>query len=165
MGYVGDMQPDLSSFVATLLSLLGAEGTVEVKTGHLPAGKAGRTVAAVTSPESARLIGEKGESLRALNTVARRLVEQKHGEEAANFLIDVNGYHESQMERVRQNARMLAQRARLFKHDVELAPQSAYERLVVHELFAEDPEIKTESAGEGKFRHIVLKYKDSGLVA
>jgi len=66
---------------------------------------------------------------------------------------------------VRQNARMLAQRARLFKHDVELAPQSAYERLVVHELFAEDPEIKTESAGEGKFRHIVLKYKDSGLVA
>ena len=158
MGYVGDMQPDLSSFVATLLSLLGAEGTVEVKTGH-------RTVAAVTSPESARLIGERGEHLRALNTVARRLVEQKHGEEAANFLIDVNGYHESQMERVRQNARMLAQRARLFKHDVELAPQSAYERLVVHELFAEDPEIKTESAGEGKFRHIVLKYKDSGLVA
>jgi len=29
----------------------------------------------------------------------------------------------------------------------------------VHELFAEDPEIKTESAGEGKFRHIVLKYR------
>jgi spoIIIJ-associated protein len=60
---------------------------------------------------------------------------------------------------VRQNARPLAQRARLFKHDVEMAPMSAYERLVVHELFSEDPEIKTESAGEGKFRHIVLKYK------
>jgi predicted RNA-binding protein Jag len=28
----------------------------------------------------------------------------------------------------------------------------------VHELFADDPEIKTESAGDGKFRHIVLKY-------
>ena len=60
-------------------------------------------------------------------------------------------------------ARMLAQRARLFKHDVEMEPKSAYERLVIHELFSNDPEIKTESAGEGKFRHIVLKYKDAAL--
>ncbi len=37
---------------------------------------------------------------------------------------------------------------------------SAYERLVVHELFSEDPDIKTESQGEGKFRHIVLKCKE-----
>jgi spoIIIJ-associated protein len=152
------MQPDLSSFVSKLLSLLDIEATVEIKTGH-------RTVVAVTSQDSARLIGERGEHLRALNTVARRLVEAKDGEDAANFLIDVNGYHEKEMEKVRQNARMMAQRARLFKHDVEMNPMSPYERLVVHELFAEDPEIKTESAGEGKFRHIVLKYKDSGLVA
>ena len=153
------MQPDLSSFVSKLLELLGVEGTVELKTGHLPAGKAGRTVVAVTSPDSARLIGPSGEHLRALNMIARRLVEAKHGEESAGFLIDVNGYHETAMEKVRQGARMLAQRARLFKHDVDLEPMSSYERLVVHELFAEDPEIKTESAGEGKFRHIVLKYK------
>lgn len=146
------MQPDLASLVSKLLDALGVEGAVELKTGH-------RTVIAVTSPDSARLIGPNGEHLRALNMIARRLVEARDGEDAANFLIDVNGHHETAMEKVRQNARMLAQRARLFKHDVELEPMSSYERLVVHELFAEDPEIKTESAGEGKFRHIVLKYK------
>lgn len=151
------MQPDLASFVSKLLELLGVEGAVELKTGH-------RTVVAVSSPDSARLIGPNGEHLRALNMIARRLVEQKYGEDSANFLIDVNGYHETAMEKVRQGARMLAQRARLFKHDVDLEPMSSYERLVVHELFAEDPEIKTESAGEGKFRHIVLKYK-SGVTA
>ncbi len=142
----------LKTTIAELLSLLGVEtDSIDVKTGH-------RTVVAVNSKESARLIGSGGEHLRALNTIARRLVEAKHGEEAASFLIDVNGHHEAEMEKVRQNARMLAQRARLFKHDVELEPMSPYERLVIHELFAEDPEIKTESAGEGKFRHIVLKY-------
>ena len=146
------MESDLASLVSKLLSLLDIEGTVEIKTGH-------RTVASITSPESTRLIGPSGEHLRALNMIARRLVEAKEGEERAGFLIDVNGHHESQLEKVRQSARMLAQRARLFKHDVELEPMSSYERLVVHELFAEDPEIKTESAGEGKFRHIVLKYK------
>jgi len=143
----------LKKFVEALLEALGVEVT-EVSVSGGP-----RTVVAVSSPDSKQLIGPHGEHLRALNAVARRMVEAKHGEDAAAFLLDVNGYHETQLERVRQNARMLAQRARLFKHDVELPPQSAYERLVVHELFAEDPEIATESAGEGKFRHIVLKYK------
>lgn len=149
----------LKSFVANFLALLGVEVTsLRVTTGH-------RTLVAVVSPDSVRLIGQNGDHLRSINAICRRLVEAKHGEEAANFLIDVNGYHETAMEKVRQNARMLAQRARLFKHDVELPPMSAYERLVIHELFADDTEIKTESAGEGKFRHIVLKYKDSGFVA
>ena len=148
------MQPELlKETVSQMLSLLDAEVTsIEVTSGH-------RTVVIVSSPESERLIGQDGEHLRALNSVARRIIETKHGLEAASFLIDINGYHEAQMERVRDNARMLAQRARLFKHDVEMEPMSSYERLVVHELFAEDPEIGTESAGEGKFRHIVLKYK------
>lgn len=120
-----------------------------------------RTVVAITSEDSKLLIGPHGEHLRSLNTIARRLMETRHGEEAAAFLIDVNGYHEERMEVVRRNAQMLAQRARLFKRDVEMNPMNPYERLVVHELFTDDPEIKTESAGEGKFRHVVLKYKEA----
>lgn len=148
------MQPQLlKETVSKLISLLGLSAqSIEVSTGH-------RTVVAVASEDSKDLIGSSGETLRALNTIARRIIERAHGEEAASFLIDVNGYHEAQMEQVRQNARMLAQRARLFKRDVEMNPMSAYERLVVHELFAEDPEIETHSEGEGKFRHIVLKYR------
>lgn len=143
----------LKQFVTTLLSTLDiAVDSVEVSEGH-------RTVIAVSSPDSKRLIGPHGDHLRALNMLARRLVEAKHGEDAASFLVDVNGYHEEKMESVRQNARMLAQRARLFKHDVEMGPMSPYERLVVHELFSGDPEISTVSEGEGKFRHIVLKYR------
>lgn len=148
------MQPDeLKKLVSDLLSRMDVSvDSLEVSTGH-------RTLVAVSSADSARLIGPSGEHLRALNSIARRIAEKTHGEEAASFLIDVNGYHEAQMELVRDNARMLAQRARLFKHDVEMGPMSAYERLVVHELFAGDPEITTESQGEGKSRHIVLKHK------
>ena len=155
MRYGIHMDPlSLKSIASELLSLLGLEvDTIDVSSGH-------RTVVKVSSKDSKHLIGPHGEHLRALNTLARRLVETKHGEEAANFLIDVNGYHEEKMESVRANARMLAQRARLFKHEVEMSPMSPYERLVVHELFTDDPEIATESRGEGKFRHIVLKYKE-----
>lgn len=134
-----------------LLTLLGTEAQVTIKEGH-------RTVVVVTTQDSKDLVGPHGEHLRALNLLLHKLVEKELKEGSVNFLVDVNEYYESSMEKVRQDARMHAQRARLFKHDVELEPMSAYERLVVHELFAEDPEIKTESAGEGKFRHIVLKY-------
>jgi spoIIIJ-associated protein len=148
------MQPEqIKEIVSRLLSLMDVSvDSIDVSIGH-------RTVIAVQSSDSDRLIGPNGDHLRALNSVARRMAEHMHGEEAASFLIDVNGFHEAQMEHVRENARMLAQRARLFKHDVEMGPMSAYERLVVHELFADDPEIVTESQGEGKFRHIVLKHK------
>ncbi len=148
----------LSEFVSELLTKLGFEGhTVAVREGQ-------RTVVAVSSSDGDRLIGPEGEHLRALNSIARRMVEHQHGEDAASFLVDVNDHHEHKLEGVRSNARTLAQRVRLFKHDVDMPPLSPYERLVVHELFAEDPEIKTESAGEGKFRHIVLKYQ-SGVTS
>jgi spoIIIJ-associated protein len=144
----------LKTLVSSLVEPLGVTiESIAVSGGH-------RTVVAITSPDSKDLIGPHGEHVRALNMLARRLVEAKHGEDAANFLIDVNRYYEQKMDAVRENAKILAQRARLFKHDVELGPMTPYERLVVHELFSEDPDIKTESQGEGKFRHIVLKYKN-----
>jgi len=144
---------ELKTIVEALLGYLGlSSATVSISIGH-------RTVVAVTSEDAGVLLQNKGDGLRALNALARRLVEKKYGEEATNFLIDVNGYHEQQMEVVRANARMLAQRARLFKHEVEMPPMSSYERLVVHELFADDAEIETRSEGEGKFRHIVLAFR------
>ena len=144
---------DLKQIVRTLVDLLDVSITdLSVSSGH-------RTVVAITSPDAELFLSNKAETLRALNAIARRLVEKKYGEDAANFLVDINGYHEQQMETVRANARMLAQRARLFKHEVEMPPMSSYERLVVHELFADDAEIETRSEGEGKFRHIVLAFR------
>ncbi len=148
------MSPELlKTFAQTFFDTLGANVTsLEVVSGH-------RTRVAVTSPEGEQLIGQDGDTLRAINTLARRMVEHAHSTDAANFLIDINNFHEHQAEKVRAEARMLAQRVRLFKHDVDMEPMTAYDRLVVHELFADDPEVETHSDGEGKTRHIVLRYK------
>lgn len=144
---------ELKNLVGALFGHLGLSYTdIVVSQGQ-------RTVVSVTSQEAENLLSNNGEGLRSLQMLARRIVEKQHGETATQFLIDLNNYHEQQMEQVRAGARMLAQRARLFKHEVEMAPMSSYERLVVHELFADDPEIETRSEGEGKFRHIVLAFR------
>ncbi len=143
----------IQTLVSEFLQSLGVStDSVEVSEGP-------RIVVKISSPENKILIGTNGDSLRALNHIVRKLAEKKIDADV-NFVVDVGGHLEAELERIRSNARMLAQRARLFKHEVELDPMSSYERLVIHELFSDDPEIQTESRGEGKFRRIILKYVD-----
>ena len=151
---------DAALLLTTVEGLLKALGVEEAT---VAVAEAPRVCAAISIRDAKALIGMRGDTLRSLNHVVKRMIETKTGEEIrASFLVDVNGYYEQQAEVVRSQARMLAQRARLFKHDVELSPMSPYERMLIHELFSEDPEIKTESQGEGKFRHVVLKYVEGG---
>lgn len=149
---------ELKTLVSTLF------GHLDLSYSDIVVSQGQRTVVSVTSEEAQHLLNNNAEGLRSLQILARRIAEKKYGEESTQFLIDLNNYHEQQMEQVRSNARILAQRARLFKHEVEMEPMSSYERLVVHELFAEDPEIETRSEGEGKFRHVVLTYKNKSTI-
>ena len=81
--------------------------------------------------------------------------------------VDVNGYRERRAETLRGVAAMLAERARTFRHDVEMDPLPPYERLVIHSFFENHPWIVTESKGEGKLRRVILKYieKDTAFKA
>jgi len=114
----------------------------------------------VSSPDSALLIGERGDRLMALNHLVRRIVERELPDAETPFLIDVNNYQKRRIDEIRTKAHMLAERARYFKSSIEMDPMSSYERMIVHAEFTETPDIATESAGFGKDRHVVLKYTE-----
>lgn len=109
------------------------------------------------------LIGKNGDVLRSVNYLVRKFVENQNNEEAqkANFLVDVNDYHARKIQNIKTKARIVADRARSFKRDVELDPMSAYERLIVHSFLSNVPDIETESTGEGRQRKVVIKYKEN----
>ena len=111
----------------------------------------------IKSPDSGLLIGEDGETFNALSHLIRRMAT-KGIEEKADFSIDVNDYRESMIERLKVKAKILANRARDMKANIEMDPMSSYERLIVHGILTDEPSIKTESAGEGRDRRIVIKY-------
>jgi len=117
---------------------------------------AGHTLFTVATKDSGALIGPGGETLSAINHVVRKIFE-KEGE-TPKFVVDVNGYHARHIKMLEHQARMLAERARMFKYDVEMSPMSSYDRLIVHASLADLPGIATESHGEGKVRHVVIKY-------
>ncbi len=107
------------------------------------------------------LIGKNGDVLRAVNYLVRRLLEEEVGIETKlpNFLIDAGNYHARRIEDIKTKARIVADRARAFKRDVELEPMPAYERLIVHSFLSGMPDIATESVGEGRDRRVVIKLK------
>ncbi len=119
---------------------------------------AGHTLFTVRTKDSGALIGAGGETLHSLNHLVRKMFEGKGREDAFRFVIDVNGYHLKHIKMLENQAKMLAERARTFKYNVEMSPMSAYDRMIVHASLQGQPEVATESEGEGKVRHVVIKY-------
>jgi len=114
----------------------------------------------IRTNDSGVLIGNGGENLRAMNYLIK-LMMRKEKDDSFQFLLDVNGYHSKRLVELKNQANILAERARMFKSSVEMNPMNAYERMIVHALFTNDSTITTESEGEGKFRRVVLKYISS----
>jgi len=113
----------------------------------------------VRTKESPILIGTNGEHLGAFNYIVRRIVSKSSGEEIpAKFIVDVNDYHEKTLETLKAKAKIMSERAISFKVDIELDPMSSYERMLVHSYLDGQPNIKTESKGEGSSRRLVIKY-------
>ena len=102
------------------------------------------------------LIGVRGETLLSLNYIAKKIAEKAGITEP--FSVDVNGYQKRKIEEIRSKAALLAERAKSFQTDIEMEPMSSYERMVAHAALASNPEIKTESAGIGRERRVVIKY-------
>lgn len=117
----------------------------------------GKKIFIIKTPESGLLIGEDGETFQALTHLIRRIAG-KGLEESPDFSIDVNDYRTSMIEKLKIKAGMLANRARDMKSNIEMEPMSSYERLVIHGALSDQPNIKTESVGEGRNRRVVIKY-------
>jgi spoIIIJ-associated protein len=121
--------------------------------------ESGKTTFVIKTQDSGLLIGEHGDTFYSLNHVLKRMAEKIDPE--YNFSIDVNDYQKSQIEKLKLKAKILANRARDMKASIEMDPMTSYERLIVHGALTDEPNISTESTGEGRERRIIIKYVES----
>jgi len=114
----------------------------------------------IKTNEPSVLIGYKGANLSALSHIIKRIVDKKNNNRQENtfFIVDVNNYQENKIEEIKTSAHMLAERAKYFKSSVEMNPLPSYERMIVHSLFTDSIEFKTQSQGEGDKRRVVIRY-------
>jgi spoIIIJ-associated protein len=84
-----------------------------------------------------------------------QMVAKKNQVEA--IFLDVNNYRHDRERLIGELARAAAKKATATKTEVTLPAMNSYERRLVHMELAVHPDVKTESAGEGKERYVVIK--------
>lgn len=103
------------------------------------------------------LIGKDGRTITAMQTLLRQSIEKKiHQNIKIN--IDVANYKNKKIKRFESEIKKIAKEILNSKIDVSLDPMNSYERRIVHNIINNYENLETESIGEGKERHVVIKY-------
>jgi spoIIIJ-associated protein len=101
------------------------------------------------------LIGQRGDTLRAVQfIISTALKNQDFSHTRVN--VDVAGYKKQRAERLAKAAEEWFKAVKDSGNPKDLVPMNAADRRVVHKA-AEEWGLTTESVGEGRDRHIVVK--------
>ncbi len=156
------MNEEIKKMIETLLTHMGVSFTeIEIRSAEGPES----LTFVIRTNESGILIGKQGEHFTSLKHVVKKMVQKKVGSEDFKFSVDVNDYQTRMLNDLKTKIKIMGDRALSFKVNIELEPMSSYERMIVHAYFSENPELSTESVGEGRNRHVVIRYTPDKLKA
>lgn len=125
----------------SILNGLGLETKVDQETLD------GTILLHISTPEPGRLIGRHGQTLSQLQFLVNRILFRASAE-APRVMIDCEHYRTRQRDDVFQGALAAADKVRRWGEPVHVGPYSALDRRVIHQHFANDPEIEAVSESE-----------------
>lgn len=106
---------------------------------------------------SGLLIGRDGENLQALEYLLNIFSKKCFNNYPWRIILDINNYRAIQEEKLREFAKKAARHVSLSQKEIELPPMRARDRRIIHLEIALRSDVFTESVGEGKERHIIIK--------
>ena len=104
------------------------------------------------------LRSEGGELLDAVEHLLNQIYGRKLGHDE-RIICDVHGFRATRLAELRVMAQHAAERVRTTKVPFMFGPMSANERRVIHLTLADEPDLHTESIGEGNARRLKVSMK------
>ena len=104
------------------------------------------------------VIGKRGQTLASLQHLLN-IVINNGDVQKAKVILDTENYKEKRRDTLERLAKSIATKVKRNKSDISLEPMSSYERRIVHEVLANDPNVETISCGDGLNRFVIIKYK------
>lgn len=148
------MSADPRETLETMLGMLGF--FCEIQESYT---EAGGLVLQIHSAEKDRLIGRHGEVLDDIQALLNRML-QARSKGAPKVQVDVEHYRAMQEDKLVTRVRELAISVRQTGRSLQLEPMNGYERRIVHNAFAEDPEIATWSPpDDARLKRITLRLR------
>ncbi len=163
------MENQLSEILDNLLGMLLLEGSYEIEETDED------FLVSIETKDAGRLIGVRGESLDSLQLLVNQMVARKMAEVRVakssgdsdkqplegfkRIVVDVEGWRKQKEEELKKSAESWGQQVLESGKEIELEPQSPWQRRIVHMVISEMDGLISESMGEGRDRHIVIKLK------
>jgi spoIIIJ-associated protein len=149
---------------------LSPRETLELMLGHLglvfeveEIEQGGRLVLNVHTRDAGRLIGRDGHTLEDLQYLLNRILNRHDDASTANVIVDVEGYRQKENQDFLGRIRELAEQVRRTGQPLSLAPMNSFDRRLVHQAFADDPDIATRSEeGGSRLKQITLVPRAGG---
>lgn len=157
----GDGVSFVRGVVEDLLERLGIMGTVDVSS----AGD-GTCRVQIESEEAGILIGRRGETIGALQSIVEQIVYNRKqivqdkgalGLGEFHLVLDVGDWRERREDVLRSLALGAVAKVKETHEAQHIYDLSPSERRFVHILLSSEPGVVTESEGEGRDRHLVIK--------
>jgi spoIIIJ-associated protein len=118
-----------------------------------------RVLLKVAGGNAAMLIGKKGHTLEAIQSIVDKIVNKQnshHPNGKIRIQVDVEGYLENRKTNLEKLAIRLADKAKRIRKPISMGQMNAYDRRIVHLALKDDPEVRTKSRGEGYLRKLVI---------
>ncbi len=112
----------------------------------------------IDGEEAGKLIGYRGETLNALQTLVSAIAN-KNIDKKVSVLLDIEGYREKRKKALEELADKLARTVIRNGKQVTLEPMSAYERKIIHNRLQDSQRVKTYSVGEEPYRKVIIAKK------
>lgn len=143
----GDIAAD---YLEELLDIFDLDGDIDIDV------RGGRAYLEVTagSNSNLRLISEP-ETVEALQELTRLAVQAKTNS-FSRLILDVGGSRQARVNELTKIAQRAIDKVTTSGETFALKPMSSYERKIIHDLVS-DAGLVSESEGEGRDRHIVVK--------
>src|ERR1700722_13727412 len=101
------------------------------------------------------LIGQRGDNMRSLQYLTSTALKNNDFEHT-RVNVDIADYKRQRADRLKDRAEEWMKQVKDSRKPMDLEPMNAADRRVIHQLAAEYS-LESESVGEGRDRHIVLK--------
>jgi spoIIIJ-associated protein len=101
------------------------------------------------------LIGNRGDTMRSLQFLTSSALKNNQYE-FWRVNVDIAGYKQQRADRLAEKAQAWVEKVKASGTPMDLEPMNAADRRIIHKL-ADEFGLTTESVGEGRERHVVLK--------
>jgi spoIIIJ-associated protein len=147
-----DVVKVVTEILDKLLELLGVTGEVEVLTDEIP------LELDIEGDDLGILIGRRGQTLASLEYITKLIVVGRL-KAWIPLTVDVAGYKKRRRDSLQRLALYLAEQVKSRRRAITMEPMPADERRIVHLTLADNPDVTTQSIGEGENRKVVILLK------